>query len=96
MSPAILAACTKAAAIHETNENDVAIGAIGAQVETDRGLAFSYTTPLGVTRSLLRPCQGSVLGESTATTMLVPDVTARSFTGGAHGRESFHLRQCYL
>ena len=53
MGPEILAASSKLTTSPETNGSDVTIEAIGASVETDHEVAFSYTTQRDVSCCLV-------------------------------------------
>jgi hypothetical protein len=55
MGPEILAACKKGRNTTETNENGVTAEAIGARIDIDHEVAFSYTTSWDVTPRLKTP-----------------------------------------
>jgi hypothetical protein len=53
--PEILAACKKGRNTTETNENGVTAEAIGARIDIDHEMAFSYTTSWDVAPRLKTP-----------------------------------------
>ena len=55
MGPEILAACKKGRNTTETNENGVTAEAIGARIDIDHEVAFSYTTSWDVAPRLKTP-----------------------------------------